>query len=185
MRGGVTTLKAQHLTRLPEDVFGEILEMHPLFTPKFNNITLRRAVRDYLNIRARSFLVSKYGHISQWDVSNVTDMSFVFSGAISSGSFNEPINNWNVSNVRNMESMFLNATSFNQPLNKWNVSKVTYMYSMFRGATSFNQPLNNWNVSNVEDMGDMFDGARSFNQPLNKWNVSNVTDMKRMFHMLN
>ena len=31
MRGGVTTLKAQHLTRLPEDVFGEILEMHPLF----------------------------------------------------------------------------------------------------------------------------------------------------------
>ena len=138
MRGGVTTLKAQHLTRLPEDVFGEILEMHPLFTPKFNNITLRRAVRDYLNIRARSFLVSKYGHISQWDVSNVTDMSFAFRGA---SSFNEPLNNWNVSNVKNMDRVFSNARSFNQTLNKWNVSKVTDMSFMFGLCDSFNQPL--------------------------------------------
>ena len=43
--------------------------------------------------------------------------------------------------------MFNRATSFNQPLNNWDVSKVTSMESMFWGATSFNQPLNNWNVS--------------------------------------
>ena len=108
MRGGVTTrsgvrrgnyrflstFKAQDLTRLPKDVFGEILEMHPLLTPKFNNITLRRAVRDYTNIRAKHFLVSKYGYISQWDVSNVTDMSWMFGGAVA---FNESLNKWNVS----------------------------------------------------------------------------------------
>ena len=41
------------------------------------------------------------------------------------------------------------ATSFNQPLNDWNVSKVTDMIGMFCGAISFNQPLNKWNVSNV------------------------------------
>ena len=33
MRGGVT-VRAQDLTRLPSDVFGEIREMHPLLTPK-------------------------------------------------------------------------------------------------------------------------------------------------------
>ena len=52
--------------------------------------------------------------------------------------------------------MFENAESFNQPLNNWNVSKVTNMREMFNGARSFNQPLNNWDVSNVTDMGGMF-----------------------------
>ena len=56
--------------------------------------------------------------------------------------------------------MFCSANSFNQPLNNWNVSKVTDMEIMFAGATSFNQPLNNWNVSNdVTDMDDMFEAA--------------------------
>ena len=83
-------------------------------------------------------LVRKYGDISQWDVSNVTDM----------------------------RGMFGNASSFNQPLNNWNVSNVRRMRDMFTGATSFNQPLNNWNVSNVNNMGFMFGWAESFNQPL-------------------
>ena len=45
--------------------------------------------------------------------------------------------------------MFDGATSFNQPLNNWDVSKVASMTNMFTGAESFNQPLNKWNVSNV------------------------------------
>ena len=48
--------------------------------------------------------------------------------------------------------MFASARSFNQPLNNWNVSNVEDMESMFNYATSFNQPLDNWNVSNVEEM---------------------------------
>ena len=142
-------MRAQDLkTRLPEDMFGEIREMHPLLTPKLTNATIRRAVRDYLNGGARKQrVVTKYGEISNWDVSNVT----------------------------NMENMFEleGAVSFNQPLNKWNVSNVKIMYRMFAGARSFNQPLNKWNVSKVRDMDAMFEGARSFNQPLNNWNVSN------------
>ena len=56
-------------------------------------------------------------------MSKVTNMSYMFGGATS---FNQPLDNWNVSNVTNMGGMFLNAESFNQPLNKWNVSKVKY-----------------------------------------------------------
>ena len=37
--------------------------------------------------------------------------------------------------------MFCEATSFNQPLNKWNVSKVRDMNGMFMKASSFNQPF--------------------------------------------
>ena len=46
-----------------------------------------------------------------------------------------------VSNVENMISMFDHATSFNQPLNNWNVSKVTEMNNMFRGASVLRRSL--------------------------------------------
>jgi len=43
--------------------------------------------------------------------------------------------------------MFYRAVLFNQPLNNWNVSNVRNMGSMFCAAKSFNQPLTNWNVN--------------------------------------
>ena len=48
-----------------------------------------------------------------------------------------------------MHGMFCNSGSFNQPLNKWNVSKVTDMGGMFGGARSLNQRLNTGDWSNV------------------------------------
>ena len=153
MRGGVT-VRAQDLTRLNRDVFGEIREFHPLLTPKLNNITLRQAIKDYLSddFYRKRYVLYRYGEIEDWDVSNVKNMKEMFMDA---SSFNQPLNNWNVSNVRDMTCMFVNLTSFNQPLNNWNVSNVRDMYGMFSNATSFNQPLNNWNVSNVRYMDGM------------------------------
>ena len=133
MRGGVT-LRAQDLTRLPSDVLGEIREMHPLLTPKLNNITLRHAVNNYFNndFRIRHYIIYRYGEIGDWDVSNVTDMGSMFNGI---SSFNQPLNNWNVSNVKTMRWTFYGA------INKWNVSNLYFMWGMFDGASSFNQPL--------------------------------------------
>ena len=64
IRGGVT-VRAQDLkTRLPEDMFGEIREIHPLLTLKLTNATIKRAVDDYLNGGARKQrVVIKYGEI--------------------------------------------------------------------------------------------------------------------------
>ena len=115
MRGGVT-VRGQDLTRLPLDVFGQIREMHPLLTPKLTSATIGRAVKEYChnsNPRAKREVIRLFGKIENWDVSNVTNMS----------------------------SLFANAPSFNQPLNKWNVSNVTDMSWMFEDARSFNQPL--------------------------------------------
>ena len=47
--------------------------------------------------------------------------------------FNANISNWNVSNVTNMSSMFNNASSFDQDLS-WNLSNVTNMSNMFNGS---------------------------------------------------
>ena len=116
--------------------------------------------------------------ISSWDVSNVTDMGFMFANATA---FNQPTGNWDVSNVTHMKQMFYNAASFNQPIGDWDVSNVTNMQTMFYRVVAFNQPIGNWDVSNVTNMQTMFHSAHIFNQPIGNWNVSNVTDMSGMF----
>jgi surface protein len=73
------------------------------------------------------------------------------------------INNWNVSGVTNMSSMFNSSISFNQPLSGWNVSNVTNISSMFGNATNFNQNIGNWNVSKVTNFNSMFSNAIVFN----------------------
>ncbi len=118
------------------------------------------------------------GDISNWDVSHITDMRYMFACA---EEFNQSLNNWNVNNVVDMRVMFFQSISFNKPLDNWNVGKVTNMSHMFREAASFNQELNGWEVGSVTDMSYMFSGATSFNKPLNAWNVSNVTNTERMF----
>ena len=154
----------EQINRLPLDTLREVAKFHPLLIPPFTNDTLRRAVKDYVAGGERKRrIITKYGEISNWDTSRVTDMRNMFWDA---GSFNQPLNNWDVSNVTDMTHMFLRATSFNQPLNKWEVSNVTNMSRMFQDATSFNQPLNKWNVSKVTNMSYMILNARSFNQPL-------------------
>ena len=128
-------------------------------------------------------------NISTWDVSNVTNMSGMFYGAVtgSATAFNQPIGDWDVTNVTNMSRMFYGATAFNQPIGDWDVSSVTDMSAMFLSSAlisdvnAFNQPIGNWNVSNVTDMGNMFSYARNFNQNISTWDVSNVTNMSNMF----
>ena len=172
MRGGVTRKKL--LTRRKvADLTREIglghggslnTRIKEFVRPALTSGSIRGAVRDYLAGGARKQrVVTKYGEISNWDVSKVTNMSYMFQDA---ESFNQPLNNWNVSKVTNMSAMFCFARSFNQPLDNWNVSNVTDMNNMFNDVTFFNHPLNNWNVSKVEDMAWMFYKASSFNQPL-------------------
>ncbi|MGB0523329.1 MAG: BspA family leucine-rich repeat surface protein [Flammeovirgaceae bacterium] len=114
-------------------------------------------------------------NIDSWNVSNVKDMSLMFSVS----KFNQPLGNWNVSSVENMSGMFFN-TDFNQDISTWNVSKVTNMNRMFQ-TSPFNQDISNWDVSKVTDMSSMFAGSNAFNQPIGTWNVSSVINMGAMF----
>ena len=97
--------------------------------------------------------IQKYGHISDWDTSKITDMNKLFEDKTT---FNEDISCWDTGNVEHMRSMFSQASSFNQPIGSWDTSKVINMSNMFYGATSFNQPIGSWDTSNVENMKDMF-----------------------------
>ena len=171
---------------------------------------IHMAVHEWCNNHTQA--ISKYGHISEWDVSRVTsfkslfknkilfncdisrwdvsaatDMSYMFEHC---HAFNQPLGEWNVSAVIDMSYMFHHAYQFNQPIGWWDVSAVKRMTGMFAHAKRFNQPiggwgapaLGGWNVSEVTDMSHMFENCRQFNQPLSSWNVSMVKDMSQMFH---
>ena len=69
------------------------------------------------------------------------------------------ISNWDISNVRDMSFMFALCEFFNQNLSKWNVSRVTDMTLMFDGCYSFNQDISGWNVSNVRNNDFMFNNC--------------------------
>ena len=147
----------------------------PLTDATFQNAINQCLAQDPVN---GNFDVRPYGTISQWDVSQVSDMSNAFRGETF---FNGDITAWDCNGVENMSAMFQNAQAFNQDIGGWSVGNVENMSSMFNNADSFNQDINLWNVANVVNMSNMFNSANAFNQDLNSWNVATVTDMSNMF----
>ena len=82
-------------------------------------------------------LIDKNIKLSMIDTSLITDMSYLFSG--SERTDFSGIEHWNVSNVTNMSYMFWCAEYFNANISTWNTSNVVDMSYMFFNATLFNQ----------------------------------------------
>ena len=81
--------------------------------------------------------------VSDWDVSNVENMNYMFNGCIN---FDGDLSNWDVSNVESMVLMFKNCSNFTgKGLDKWNVSKLkTKYYDIFDSCKKLKK-IPNWN----------------------------------------
>lgn len=145
----------------------KITEMHSLFSMAAATFSKRvlAGFEDYLEKM----------DISEWDVSNVRNMSCMFEKS----KFNGDISKWDVSNVEHMSYMFYDS-QFNGDISKWNVRNVKTMHHMFF-YSKFNGDISKWNVSKVEDMSGMFNNSQ-FNGDISKWNVQNVKNMSHMFY---
>jgi surface protein len=140
---------------------------------------------DFMKKRESTYLRKIHGHITDWNTSKATKLgraTYAYCSTIFADDFNENINDWDVSNVKDMGGFFYEVLLFNQPLHKWDTSNVEHMAGVFRGCPSFNQPLNNWNVSKATNMESMFMCCEQFNQPLDKWDVSNVEKIMHIFY---
>ena len=131
--------------------------------------------------------------ISTWNMTKVTNTSFMFSGTYA---FDQPLDNWErigstMGNITTMGSMFNTASNFNRDISSWNVSKVNTFAAMFQSATAFNNGdnlninpitlrpgIDGWNINTVSDvsMASMFQSATAFDRNIGNWNISNVTN---------
>lgn len=105
-------------------------------------------------------------------------------------SFNQDLNNWDVSSMVTLESTFNNCFIYNKPMNLWNTSNLEVTHSMFRNNYDLNQDLNDWVTSKLDISIAMFFDASSFNNgdvfrgssnPLS-WETSSFRLINSMFH---
>ncbi len=110
----------------------------------------------------------EYIDISDWDVSNVEHMEYMFYHCENLESAGD-LSNWDVSKVENMRGMFAwcNKLISIGDLSDWDVSKVENMNSMFYDCINlkFVGDLSNWNVSECENMRGMFAHSGIKNTP--------------------
>ena len=146
-----------------------------------------------------------------WDVSQVTDMGYMFQNC---QQFNTNIGNWDVSNVETMSFMFYNCYNFNNggspSIGNWSATKCTNFSNMFQQCTgllqpltnlvntaslpqpgctlfrmfwysNYNQPIGTWNTSKVTEFSNMFESNSTFNQDIGAWDMSSAVYLNSMF----
>ena len=130
----------------------------------------------FFNVRNINF------DVSEWDVSNVTNMTNMFYGC--SNFKGNGIENWNVSNVEIFIGMFTYCSNmYDIDFSNWDMSNGKYLNSMFFECKKFKgNGLENWTVGKVKDMSRMFYNCTNFNCDLSNWDISNVKNMSNMFY---
>ena len=81
--------------------------------------------------------------------------------------FNKDISNWDVSNLKNASFMFSSCYKFNQNLSKWNISNIEDMECMFSYCDELKQDFSTWNIDqNKVDCHNMFKGCNKMTDKL-------------------
>jgi surface protein len=147
----VTMVLVERSTVLPLDL---VVLINSFLYERLTDENFRQAIALWFENKEQCEF--RFGHISDWKTSRVTNMEMAFSYR---SDFNEDIGRWNVGRVTNMRNMFLLANQFNQDIGQWDVSSVTNMRMMFHVASQFNQDIGQWDVRRVAFRERMFERA--------------------------
>jgi surface protein len=182
-------------TKSPTHPTGDPAALRKSERPAFTNETLRLALQRWFLDSAGA--TQLYGPIGEWDTSNVTDMSCLFSFK---RRFDEDIGDWDTSKVVDMRRMFHCAERFNRDISKWDVSNVRSMSQMFHGSPPYffdhpaqarclcdrhphcychRHPPHRCPQQSRPTMPLVSAGAKAFNRPLHTWDTSSVENMYR------
>lgn len=167
---------SQNITNLYR-AFSSIQINEPLWIiPMLNTVNVTNMSQTFSSLYSRSI------DISNWDTSNVTDMSSMFSYLYYTKDLN--LGNMNTSKVTNMASMFSWSRNIvDLDLSSFNTINVTNMFWMFAAAENISYiNLASFDTSNVETMEGMF--YHCFNVErinVSNLNTCNVSNMQNMF----
>ena len=157
--------------------WGRVNIKHVVFDPSFaaaRPTSTHQWFGDYLSIESITGL-------EYLNTSEVTDMSFMFSGCYAMTSLD--VSHFNTSNVTNMASMFYGCSDLESlDLSNFNTANVTDMNCMFLGCSGLTSlDFSSFNTAKVTDMNHMFNGCGALSIDLSSFNTSSVTDMSSMF----
>ena len=126
--------------KMKSNDFNNIIEMFydiiKLFLEsKIINEELNGAFDLYNNFFNISSQLKKIPDISRWDISNVSDLSFMFAGCSWLKKLPD-ISKWNTKNVKNISGMFSGCSSLESipDISKWNTNKlenVSHLFSVY------------------------------------------------------
>ena len=98
------------------------------------------------------------------EIKPITNISYIFYKCSSLSSLPD-ISNWNTSNIIDMSCMFEGCSSLSTlpDISNWNTSNVIDMSSMFNGCSSLSSlpDISNWNTIKVTDLSHMFSKCSS------------------------
>ena len=141
------------------------------------NKSVKPRTKDELKKIIKDAFAHKQYNLNFIDTSYIKDMSGLFEGV----RHDFDVTDWDVSNVTDMSHMFADCTQFNGDLSVWDVSNVTDMSFMFKNCGNFNAELYAWDVSSVTNMRAMFKNCQKLNCDLSRWNVRKDVNTKFMF----
>jgi hypothetical protein len=116
---GVTLKLVERDTGLPLDI---LIFINSFLYEKLTDENFQQAIALWFaNEEECKF---RFGHISFWNTSRVTNMEMIFSNQFL---FNEDLSRWDVSHVTSMSGMFYESSQFNGDLSRWDVSSECYV----------------------------------------------------------
>ena len=135
----------------------KVTNMHEMFA-QASGYSLDACNRDSKSSRCPIFNKMNDIELSDFDTSNVTDMSYMFAGNQSS---NLDLSNFDTSNVIDFSGMFWRCESAELDLSSFDTSNVTNVYWMFYDCLNLKTIYvsNKFNTSNVTGAPRMFENA--------------------------
>lgn len=134
--------------------------------------------------------------LSQWDTSNVTNMSLMFADCRKITDLS-PLSKWDVSKVKDMSRMFAMSYGSDTPyygvnyikslhgLEKWDVSNVTNFTTMFYDLYWLEDisAVKNWDISSGTDFSYMFAHCNADDLDEITWDLSHITNASKFASM--
>jgi surface protein len=132
--------------------------------------------------------LSSVGGVENWDTSSVTTMAHAFRCAYDIEELD--LNSWDVSNVKEFNSMFSGTTNGNDmalhtlKINQWNTKSAERFNNMFQGCGHLiSLDMAGWNVEKLLTTSHMFaDCNRLASVDFTGWNTVSLTSMDAMFN---
>jgi hypothetical protein len=148
---------------------------------RFDNQSIRLAVQEWGQDKGSILSYRKWGNISEWNTTGVTNVDGLFEGFGYRYDIRlVDLSQWDTSNTVSMSETFRRSSGNPKGVAAWDVGSVINFRGMFQ-ESGIDADLSGWNTESAEDFSFMFAHAENFNSDLSKWSTGNVKNFSKMF----